>query len=261
MSRPSYRIGPAALIALLALASPARSQCVGTFSDDFSSGSLAPRWTDLSAGVGSASESGGRLVLTKNAGVVGASLARMVSPQQLCGDFDVTVDYDLGTFPAAAAGGGRYHTMILRDRATDALLAGIERYREPANACIPFTDSYKLYTNDPGCTPNAIYVATSDTQGKFRLQRTGTTIHGYWWNGSAWVESMTRSISNVPVYVDFDSGTNGSLATGHTASFDNLVVQSASSMPAASPRGLLVLASGILAAGAIAIRRRGRATA
>ena len=261
MSRPSIRTGSAALVALLALASPARSQCVGTFTDDFSSGSLAPRWSDLSGSVGTVTESGGRLVLTKNAGIVGASLARMTSPQTLCGDFDVTVDYDLGTFPAATAGGGRYHTMILRDRATDALLCGIERYREPANVCIPFTDSYKLYTNDPGCTPNAVYVTTSDTQGKFRLRRTGTTIHGYWWNGSAWVESMTRSITTVPVYVDFDSGTNGSLTSGHTAYFDNLVVQSASSLPAASPRGLLALAAGILACGAVVIRRRGRTAA
>lgn len=257
MSRPS-RTWPAALIALLAFATPARSQCVGTFIDDFSAGTLAPRWSDLSGSNGSVAETGGKLVLTKNAGIVGAPIARMVAPQQLCGDFNVTVDYDLGTFPAAAAGGGRYHTLILRDRATDAIVAGIERYREPANVCIPFTDSYKLYTDNPGCTPNAIYVSTSDTQGRFRLQRTGSTMHGYWWNGSAWVESMTRTVPTVPVYIDFDSGTNGSLATGHTASFDNLVVQSASSLPAASPRGLLLLGAGILACGAVVIRRRVR---
>jgi len=255
MSRNPWTI--AILIAALALgSSPARAACVANLSDNFGDGLLTPHWVDNSGAVGSVSESGGRLVLTRNNGIVGAALASQAPGEQICGDFDITVDYDLGTFLPAASGSGRYHTMILRDRATSTLVCGVERYREQANACIPFTDSYKFYTNDPGCTPNALYVATSDTQGKFRLARTNATIHGYYWNGTAWVESMTRSITTAPLSLDFDSGTNGSLTTGHTAYFDNLQITSASTVPASSPAGLLALACAVLGGGALALRRR-----
>jgi hypothetical protein len=163
--------------------------------------------------------------MTKNGGVVGAALVRLATPRQICGDFDISADFDLGTSSAATVGGGRYHTMIVRDATTLSLVAGVERYREPTNTCIPYADSYKFYTTDPGCTPNAIYVATSDATGKFRLARQGTTIRGYYWSGSAWIESMNRSGPSSPVVLDFDSGTNGTLDTGHIAYFDNLVVQ------------------------------------
>jgi hypothetical protein len=182
----------------------------------------------MSSTQGVVSESGGRLVLTKNDGSVGAALVRMTSPRAIGGDFDITVDFDLGTFPAAASGGGRYHTMILRDAGTLALVAGAARYREPTNSCIPFTDSYKFYTDNPGCTPSAVYVSTSDTTGKLRLNRQGATIRGYYWSGTAWVEAMNRTGPTGLLVLDFDSGTNGTLATGHTAYFDNLMISGGS---------------------------------
>src|SRR5688572_3855338 len=93
-----------------------------------------------------------------------------------------------------------------------------------ANTCIPSTDSYKFYTDNPGCTPNAVYVSTADTTGKLRLNRQGATIRGYYWNGTGWVEAMNRTGPTGPLVLDLNSGTNGTLTSGHTAYFDNLVI-------------------------------------
>ncbi len=212
--------------ASIATSGIAMAQCVDERTFDFDGSVLDTMLVDASAGQGSLSVAGGRLVMTKFNDLVGRAACGMRAPHEICGDFDITVDYNLDNFPPAAAGSGRFHAMLLIDPVTGALVAGAERYREQTNDCIPSTDSYKFYTTVPGCTPTATYVSTSDTQGKLRLQRTGATIHGYCWNGSAWVEGMNRPCPRGPVRVVFTSGTNGTLMTGHVASFDNLSITS-----------------------------------
>lgn len=213
---------------LLILASPALgADCIGNHTDTFDGPSLDPLWT-TSGACGSVTINGGELVVTKDDGCVGAPVARLdASQEMICGDFDISVDYRFLTFPAAATGSGRFQTLAVMDASSGVLLAGIERYRETANSCVPTTDAYKTYTTLPGCSSDASYIATTDTQGKFRLVRQGATIKSYYWNGVSWTQAMSRSISTVPVVVQLDSGTNGSLTTGHQVAFDNLSITSA----------------------------------
>jgi hypothetical protein len=160
--------------------------------------------------------------LSKNAGCIdGPSITENSSATMLCGDFDIAVDYRFVTFPAAAVGSGRFQSMVVRDATSGNLLAGVERYRETVNSCVPTVDAYKLYTTVPGCVTDASYIPTTDTQGRFRLVRTGTTVRGYYWNGGAWVEGMNRTIPTVPVVVVLYTGTNGTLTTAHQVAFDN----------------------------------------
>jgi hypothetical protein len=216
-----------------AVASPAlSSSCDPPFSDDFSSGSLAPRWVDITTGgAGSAAVTGGELVLTKADGVVGATIVSLDNSEVICGDFDIAVDYRFINFPGPTAGGGRFQALTVVDASDGSLLAGAERYREPANSCIPTSDAYKFYSTVPGCTPTALYVSTSDTQGRFRLVRIGTTVRAYYWAGGTWVEALSRSITTVPVSIHLYTGTNGSLTPGDQVAFDNLTVQQPGSAP------------------------------
>jgi len=159
----------------------------------------------------------------KNAGCVGNSSVTFPAGHAICGDFVVEVDFDISNWPGSSALGGRFNPILIRDTSGQ-LLAGIERYRENSNQCIPYTDSYKAYTTVPGCQGDANYEQTSSTTGTFRLERIGTIVRAHYFSGSGWVQIMERSIPAVDVRIQLNTGTNGALTSGHTSTFDNFTL-------------------------------------
>ncbi len=207
--------------------------CTGALTDDFDDGALAPLWADAStASCGTIAESGGVLNVSKPAGCVGFAIARLAGTRMLCGDFDLAVDYTLSMPPAQDAGGS-IHGMQLRVLRTDALVAGAERYRQGSTSCVaPQSDSYKFYGPSPFCPPDADYRPTADTHGRLRLRRTGSTIEGYYLDTAAnqWVLGMSRPITTEPLYVQLQTGTNGSLTAATSGTFDHLTVDGAAGL-------------------------------
>jgi hypothetical protein len=218
--------------ALLVAVGQSSAACIGYRSesdppiDDFEDGVLGPLW-EVSATCGTLSETGGELVLTKADGCVGTVEARLGaggSGHVICGDFDIRVDFDISGWPAASGPGGRFNPIQIRRADNDSLFAGVERYRELPNACVPYADSYKMYTTDPGCQGVAVYIPTSDLVGRFRLVREGVTIRGYYWTGTDWALGMTRTVPTVDVYMVLNTGAHGVNTSDHVSRFDNLSI-------------------------------------
>jgi hypothetical protein len=255
-------IAAALSLACAALASrPAAAvvPCIGSYQDDFSDGVIGPLYHPIGS-CGSTSETGGALALSKSGGCVGVTgLTTDNGVGQVCGDFDIRVDFDLGSFPAASSSGGRFHSLLVFSAVTSGLIGGIEHYREQANACIPYTDSRKAYTSVPGCPPDGVYVPASGTQGSLRLRRQGTTLEAYHKDGGPWQLIMSRSVPADPVRVQLNSGTNGSLQTGHVAYFDNLSIQSSAPpalVPLLPPAARVLTGLGLLVLASIHLARR-----
>lgn len=197
--------------------------CLGNITDDFSDGTLGPLWLDIST-CGSANESGGQLVLDKQAGCGGTSFVQVYtdpSSYQLCGDFDVQVDFALVDWPAPAI--ARFVSFSTRSLA-DGTGMSIERFRNAfTEPCTPFLEQYKAWdVNSSNCASTMI--PTSDMTGKFRLQRTGSTISAYFWNGSGWTFARSASVDTGPMYLTMYSGSDD--AGSHQVRMDNLVIQS-----------------------------------
>lgn len=209
----------------------ARAECVGNIADPFGDGIIDPIWEVSTGSLGEITETDGRLNYHRFDGVSGAINVRLSQSQglQVCGDFDIRVDYALDLWPAATSGKGRFHPLLLRKVGTNELVAGVERYSEIPNSCIPFQESYKMYTTNPGCADVAVYIATNDLAGKFRITRQGSTVRAFYWSNITqdWIEGMNRPITTEPVYLILNSGTAAGLNIGHHASYDNLSVASA----------------------------------
>jgi hypothetical protein len=245
------------MLSFFVVAPAARAACIGNFSDDFADGSIPALYSFVGT-CGTTSETGGVLEFAKSSactGVTGVTTNNAVA--EVCGDFDISVDFDLGTFPAATSTGGRYHSLKLYSTTSNLLLGGVEHYRESPNVCIPYANSRKAYTTVPGCPPDGVYVAASTTQGSLRLRRVGTTLEAYHTNGAGWELVMSRAVPTDPVRIQMTSGTNGALQTGHVASFDNLTIESeAPPVPVLPGAAGIVLRGSILVAGATLLRRR-----
>jgi hypothetical protein len=254
---PRFALGLAIGLAagcLLARAAAA-GPCIGNYQDDFSDGVLGPLYAPVGS-CGATTETGGALQLAKSGGCVGVTGIRSNNAVgQICGDFDIRVDFDLGSFPAVSSSGGRFHSLLVYSSATNALIGGVEHYREQANACIPYNDSRKAYTNNPGCPPDGVYVPDSLTQGSLRLRRQGTTLEAYYKDTGPWQLILSRAVPSDPVRVQLNSGTNGSLQTGHVASFDNLSIQSATPVPALPPTVIALLGLALAAGGSVGLAR------
>lgn len=194
--------------------------CVGNTTDDFGDGNIAPSWMDIST-CGTASESGGQLILDKIPGCPGTSFVIVISNYQVCGDFDVQIDFDLASWPSPTI--ARFAVLGVRDAVTGVGL-NIERFRNAfTEPCTPFLDSYKSWSdNSSNCV--STFVSTSDMQGKFRITRAGTTFTSYYWNGSSWVTVRSNTGSAGPSIIWLYSGSDD--AGSHQVRMDNLIIQS-----------------------------------
>ncbi|HEX7508678.1 MAG TPA: hypothetical protein VF550_18035 [Polyangia bacterium] len=204
--------------------------CIGNATDDFSSGTLAPHWSPWD-NCGTTAVSAGALVLDRPAvcsGTLGGSLGAGLDTCnfKVCGDFDAQIDFALTNF-AIPLTASRYAGMNVHSpaAATPAWNLSIERLDSSyINANVPQYENYKAYTTS-SVDASSTFVATTDTSGKFRITRVGTTLTAYYWNTSAWVSirSITNSALADPMLVlGVYAGSDD--PTAFTVTFDNFSI-------------------------------------
>lgn len=169
-------------------------------------------------------ESGGRIVFTRPDGY-GPSVEMRLDPAfVVCGDFDIQIEFELLDFPPISNSGGRYHSLGIADAATRADYLTAERIRRTADTGLDCENCYKFFTDDSRSRA-AVRVPTDDIQGKLRVTREGSTVRGFYWADSGWIEAMKRNMPLVDVTIVLYSGTSGEVREGHVAVFGNLLVE------------------------------------
>ena len=139
----------------------------------------------------------------------------LVSNYKLSGDFDIQVDFSMGTPSvdanwAYALGVGEINTSIF----SDAEGAYISRYAPP-------NGNYRA--DSPNIT--AVIGGTADTSGKFRLVRVDSSLSMQYWNGTAWTVFATDSAYGThDVYVKLWVRTWAANRT-IDVNFDNFIVE------------------------------------
>jgi hypothetical protein len=212
-------------------------QCLGNVSIDFAA--LAPYWVDMSRACGAATFASGALQLTRNGACTseqpGGWIGLDPTRWQLCGDFDVQVDFELVSFTIPSSGGGtRWAVVRAFDPASSAGIA-LERYAAPpANPCPPSTQSYKSWSTTSVDCGGATMIPTTDATGAMRLTRAGGTVKSYYRtaaNGGTWTSFVTASgMTTTPWTLVFYTGydASGGDRTSQSVSFRALQVSSAS---------------------------------
>ena len=212
-------------------------QCLTSFVNPFAA--LTPYWANWSNSTcGSAVASNGNLVLTQNEPCGTASpdvIEGLTQPYVLCGDFDVQVGYALTGFGAAPVG-GMFASLRVDDPAAPLTGMTMERY---VASYLPSSNSYqnyKSYTDNSGNDATSVLLATSDTTGRLRITRTGTTVTSYYWKVGAtdagtgqWVLVKTATLTSTPWVVLLYAGDNSAASSGpasYSVTFSNLQVTS-----------------------------------
>jgi hypothetical protein len=210
--------------------------CLGNVSIDFAA--LAPYWIDSSAACGSASVSAKALQLTRTGTCTAAREGGFVtldpSRWKLCGDFDVQVDFNLVAFTVPTGGTQTRYAVVRAGDPSSTSGIALERYNAPtANTCPPSTQNYKGWSTTSVDCGGATMVATTDTTGKFRLTRVGSTVTSYYdssaGNGS-WVAVHTATgITTTPWGLVFYTGyALGTDRTDMNVTFSSLTITSGS---------------------------------
>ena len=215
-----------ALVSLVSSTLAAECTCVGTWSDDFADGVLDATWVvNGSPACGSVSEPGGELLLSKSS--CNGSLGFTMDPSQatVCGDFDAQVDFRVTAFTANAY--ARYASFQVKDAVNASNRAIIERYAENPPFCAPSAHVYKSWINvSNNCDANVKWANTTDTSGRFRIQRVGDQISLYYWAAGAWVLLKSATWLTGAVVIGVFTGTVPVVGTASQAYFDNLTVTS-----------------------------------
>ena len=198
--------------------------CLGNITDDFSDGNLIPYWVP-STGCSPflPYESGGKLVMDWPSGCpIDASVAVSLNSSlyQLCGDFDVQVDFEIVSMPSPPIATHWLEFYVFKP----GQVFSIARDRAASTySCRPYLNYYAA--NEWSTVPTecgSTTILTSDLVGKLRITRTGTTLSSYYWNGSSWVLARTGSTTTDAMYIGSYSGSGD--GTGHIYTLDNLVV-------------------------------------
>lgn len=145
----------------------------------------------------------------------------------ISGDFDIQVDFDTSGCPSTtlwanglllkAVGGG------------DTILSIDKRY-----------DVNNYYTSEiktAGSTNDSDNTTNSDTSGKLRITRSGTTVTCYYWNGSSWTSMSTYASWNTDdVFVQLRLVTTTNMVA--TATYDNFTINSGTVVWSDTPKKL-----------------------
>jgi len=210
-------------------------QCLTSFVNPFAA--LTPYWANWSNSTcGTAVASNGNLVLTQNepCGTAAPDVTLgLTEPNVLCGDFDVQVGYALTGFGAAPVG-GMFASLRVDDPAAPLTGMTMERYLASYLPSSNSYQNYKSYTDNSGNDATSTLLATSDTTGRLRITRTGTTVTSYYWKvGSTdagtgeWVLVKTAVLTGTPWVVLLYAGDNSTAGAGppnYTVTFSNLQV-------------------------------------
>ncbi|KAA3606656.1 MAG: hypothetical protein DWQ01_16695 [Planctomycetota bacterium] len=200
--------------------------CLGNVQDSFEDGVISPLWLSTTSACSSVAEVQGRLELTKptdcleEAGV-NLDAARWV----LCGDFDAQVDFELLEFDIPNE--DRWVAFRIREVATNAHWATIERYNHSwQGACDPPPGEYYKAFEGGETNCQASFMATSDTNGRFRIRRTAQTLElSFWDSGIAdWQLLRSSTVGGDDLFLVLNTRANA--AGSHKVAFDNLEVLS-----------------------------------
>ena len=225
-------------------------QCLTSFVNPFAA--LTPYWANWSNSTcGSAVASNGNLVLTQNEPCGTASpdvIEGLTQPYVLCGDFDVQVGYALTGFGAAPVG-GMFASLRVDDPAAPLTGMTMERY---VASYLPSSNSYqnyKSYTDNSGNDATSVLLATSDTTGRLRITRSGTTVTSYYWKVGTtdagtgqWVLVKTAVLTSTPWVVLLYEGDNSAASSGpasYSVTFSSLQVTSPGPTDAGTGNGPL----------------------
>jgi Galactose oxidase, central domain len=181
-------------------------------SDSFDENTLNPQtWQVLSPPPGfstTVSETNQRLEITDGSGAGGGGI---VSTCSVSGDFDAQVDYVLLSWPA--------------NNEHNVRLGAADLTGAPGMNRSSFSSELYVLSLASGSFPTA----TGDTSGKLRLVRIGSTLSGYFWNGTNWVLVGSGPASTGPTRFNLDLGSSDPSAPGGvSAAFDNFRVNAGS---------------------------------
>jgi len=213
----------------LGVCAPAFAQCcLGDLTVNFDDGTLGPyllRSSDRPQLV--TIVAGGQLVLSKPSGLSGnCALGAYTAPgYTVCGDFDVSVDFALTSWPPpSTAGVARYASFYVIIDGQPGQYLGIERHTHRfTNGCVPYLDSYKVFFQTvDDCS--AVWIPTSVSAGKFRIARSGSSATAYYWDGLAWVAARTETLGAGPA--EFSVYAGGDDDRAQEVRMDNVIANS-----------------------------------
>jgi hypothetical protein len=132
----------------------------------------------------------------------------------LSGDFDVQVDFELNEAPSV---NWQAAFFIYFDSANYSYTG--RRY----NSGQQYFDAAKISNSWQSTTTTA----TSDTSGKYRFVRAGSSCTSYYWNGSSWTSIQTRTLSTGDARIGLIVNPESTSSNWISAWFDNFTVNSA----------------------------------
>jgi len=199
--------------------------------EDFSSEVLDPIWQPATS-CGTPVVSNGELVLAKNAGCVGGPYVTQ-HPQvsMLRGDFDVSAEFHLSSFPIPPVqnpAGARWFSLQVHpvsNTSTGNFAATIQVYSRQVGDCANYGRNYKAFTTNPLNCASSWANATGHDEGKLRITRTANVFRMYYWNPNTddWQVLRTEAGTVRDVVVRLNSGTG--VDTGaHVGSFDHVMI-------------------------------------
>jgi len=147
----------------------------------------------------------------------------------LCGDFSVTVDFDVSEdFPISSAG-PHQAGLRLRRADTNAHIGGISRVNQVplAGTCLAGEQNYKAWlgeANGGNCSAGSVIEATTDQVGRFRAERVGNVITLSYLTPTGWHVMNSAVVTDVDLWLWVFTATSAPVTDGHTVHFDNLAI-------------------------------------
>jgi hypothetical protein len=147
-----------------------------TFADNFDSGISSYYWTiDTSSGNSTVSWDSGRVLMTQGTSGDANLVFNFVS--SITGDFEVTIDYTLVTWPTSP--NGQYDGYNDERSGIRTNFGAVERISDSGWYGERYLTDFNHVITSTG---------TTDPSGKLRLVRMGGTLTGSYWNGSVWAD-------------------------------------------------------------------------
>jgi hypothetical protein len=199
--------------------------------EDFSSAVLDPMWQPTTA-CGTPAIVNGELQLAKSAGCTGGPyLTQHPQVSMLRGDFDVSAEFTLASFPVPpvqSPAGVRWFSLQVHpvsNSSTGNFAAGMQVYSRQPGDCANYGRNYKAFTaNAVNCVASWANASGEDA-GKLRIARTGNVFRMYYWEESTndWHLLRTETGTVRDVVVRLSSGAAGDTGA-HVGTFDHIMI-------------------------------------
>ena len=139
----------------------------------------------------------------------------------ISGDFDIQVDWSAINFPNPTIGQNDI-SLYIGGQST----AGGSNYAQMRTEKTSGGQVYQFHWRNDGPGGSVSSISTSDTAGKFRVAREGSTLSGYFWENGAWrkVGSLTDGWTADVIAIDQRLVTTNGANYDLTASFDNFKI-------------------------------------